>query len=139
MRKAKVTDLDAIIKLVKENFSFAWETTGRKFHAKFFRNKMLKAIKKDIFLVEEHKNELIAFGWASKEKDYFGNPIGEINLLVVKKEYQGKGIGSKMLKTLETKLKTKDLRLECLCINPAHKLYKQKGYNEFWITYRKIF
>ena len=85
MRKAKPPDINAIIKLIKENLSFAWKKTNRKFHKKFVTNKLKKAIKNDIFLVEEHNNELIAFGWASKRKDFFGNNIGEINLLIARK------------------------------------------------------
>ena len=136
-RKANKKDLNEVIQLIKDSFGYAWKKTHRKFDEKYFRKNILNGINNDICTVEIDKGKIIAFAWASKQKDFFGNPCGEIKLIVIDRDYQNQGIGSRLLKHSEEKLGTKDLRLDCLCINPASKLYKRKGYKEFIISFRK--
>lgn len=137
MRKAKITDAAKIILLLIESFYHAWKKTKRKFHKTYFKNKILKAIKKDITIVEELDGKIVGFGWAAKTKDFFGNPHGEIKLILISPKHQKKNLGTKLLQALEKKLQTKDLRLDCLSTNPAQKLYKKQGYKDFVITLRK--
>jgi ribosomal protein S18 acetylase RimI-like enzyme len=126
MLKPMTKDTIEIIELIKSDFDFAWKKTNRKLDETFLKNKIKKAIKNDICLIKKQDKKIIAFGWAQKNKDFFGNLFGEIELLIVKKQYQKKGIGKTLLAKLEKKLNTKDLRLSCLTINPAKKLYKKQ-------------
>ncbi len=137
MLKPITKDVTEIIDLIKTDFDFAWKKTNRKLDETFLKNKIKKAIKNDICLIKKQDKKIIAFGWAQKNKDFFGNPFGEIELLIVKKQYQKKGIGKTLLAKLEKKLNTKDLRLSCLTINPAKKLYEKQEYKEFIKQYRK--
>lgn len=140
MKTQKITALDIprVIELFKIAFPSAWKKTGRKFNANFVSGKIRKALKTNILVKVEQKGELIGFGWAGKEKDFLGNPYGDIKLILVHPQYQNKRVGSKLLTYLEKSLKTKDLRLFVLAFNPAKKLYRQKGYADFGIQLRKI-
>lgn len=137
MRKARTTDIPQIIELLKESFSHAWKKTNREFHKKFVARNILKGIKKDIVLVEKKQGKIIGFGWAKRSKDFFGNKIGEITLVLISPKHQNKGLGTKLIKRLEKELKVKDLRLECLSNIPAKRLYGRNGYKEFLIILRK--
>lgn len=138
MRKAKTADINQIVELLKDSFSFAWEKTERKFNERYFKQKLKKILKEHICLVEESNGEIIGFGEAQKAKDYFGNKFGKIELILVNPNCQGKGIGTKLLKALESKLKEKDLRLDCLECIQLKEFYKKHDYKEFLTTLRKV-
>ena len=67
--------------------------------------------------------------------------IGLISDLYVKKEFRGKGLGSKMIAELEKAFKQKKLKYSSLGVyhtNPrAQKLYLKQGYHAFKIEMRK--
>ena len=137
MKKAKPEDVSKIISLLRGSFSYSWKKTNRKFHKNFVEKSILEGIKKDIAIVEEDKGKIICFGWAKKDFDFFGNKFGHIKLIVVSTEHQNKGLGKKVLKELEKRLKTKDIRFACLEINGAKKIFVNWGYAPFLTTFRK--
>ncbi len=134
--KARLSDVTAIIALYKSVFSWAWMKTGRKFDKKYVITRLVAAIRNDITLVSRDSNEIIAFGWARKNRDHFGNLFGEIVILIVAESQQNHGVGKSLLAVLETKL-PKDIRLSVLIGNERKQLYRKMGYSDFLKVLRK--
>lgn len=69
---------------------------------------------------------------------------GKLNIIQIHKAYQGKGIGTSMIKQIEEDLIKQDLHLIRLTVfraNPAYKLYVKMGYeieNETPVKFRMI-
>ncbi len=136
-RKAKPSEISSIIGLYRASFSWAWTKTGRKFDETYVRKQLRAAIKSDYTLVGLDGIALWAFGWAKTQKDHFGNPFGEIVLLLVHPKIQNQGIGAELLEKLESKL-PQDKRIYVLAENRSLQLYKRKGYGVFGQSLRKI-
>ncbi len=135
-RKAKPSDIPTIIGLYRASFSWAWTKTGRKFNEAYVRAQLRQAITSDFALVGLDEKALLAFGWAKTQKDHFGNPFGEIVILLVHPKIQNQGVGAELLEKLESKL-PKDKRIYVLAENRSLRLYKRKGYVVFGQSLRK--
>lgn len=90
MNKLNSNSILEIISLIKNNFDSSLQKTNRKINEKLLKEKIIKAIKKDFCLIKKYDGKIIAFGWAQKNTDFFGNKFGEIMLIVVDKKFQKK-------------------------------------------------
>ena len=96
------------------------------------------------FFIAENKGKIIGYVGAQIEKNYPPNVEkfrGHLFNLYVKKEYQGKGIGTKLIKKVFSWFKEKkitDLKVMVYATNKgAHKLYKRMGYKDYIVNLRK--
>lgn len=127
IRKAKTSDFETIYKIMSEEY---W----RIYKDKWTHTNGIKTLKYyskygDIH-VAEIDNKVIGFVVAHKE--YYNN--GEnlhVQELVVKKEFQGKGIGKALMKKLEDYCRNNKIKGLYLSTNkkaPAFYFYKKLGY-----------
>jgi ribosomal protein S18 acetylase RimI-like enzyme len=136
--EAKSSDVECIINLHKTCFSQAYEKTGRKFNEPFVKAAIVKAIKNDKTLVyRDELKKMAVFAWAKYNEDYFGNNFGEIVLLLVRPDFQNKGIGTQLVSRLIKELGINDIRISVLEINPAKKLYARLGFKPFMQVMRQ--
>jgi ribosomal protein S18 acetylase RimI-like enzyme len=119
LRKAKLSDLNQIIALNEACYSDALRKTRRRFNRAHVERQVKKAIARDAAFVLENERDVIGFAWGRKTLDYFGNAYAEIVLLMVRRDFQGKGYGTKLIKFLEEKLGAKDVRILVLEASPA--------------------
>lgn len=118
IRKMKINDIPAVLKMEKEVFSMPWSSW-------IFIQELLAPER--FYIVAEVEGNLIGYAgmqWVLDE--------AHITTLAVKKEWRRKGIGSKLLEELIKKAKEKDLKfltLEVRASNyPAINLYKKFGF-----------
>lgn len=128
IRKTKKSDLGGMAKLFVEEYS------KPPYNDKWTKKEAINSTKLDIIngesYVAEEGGKIIGFITVTKEtaeKIYLF-----IEDLVVKSDYQGKGIGKKLIEKLEEKYKRKNVVIS-LSVNKqslAYKLYKKLGYRE---------
>lgn len=103
------------------------------------RKELLREVRErnSLYLVAEDKGKIIGYcyGTVKAEKGPFfkSTLIGHLNGLVVKKQYNGKGIGSKLHRELEKwfkEKKCKQIKLEVFTTNLAKRIYSKLGYHE---------
>ena len=119
IRNAREDDIPSIMEIENTVFFDPWPEA-------FFREEILESPYSDCFIYEE-EGEIIAYGFLIKMFEQ-----GDISNIAVKKEYQGKGFGQKMLEYL-IKSAAADgveyLHLEVRPSNlPAHRLYQKYGF-----------
>ncbi len=150
IRKARSDDIDEIYDVFitlletedqaskKVGKAFLEVRTRRKDFEKSAKRAILKQIKKkkDLFLVAE-ENKIIGYccGSIKQEHKEFFIPMwtGYVKALSIKKEAQGKGLGSVLMDEMEKWFKLKKCKLVYLHVfanNPAVKFYKKRAYKE---------
>jgi ribosomal protein S18 acetylase RimI-like enzyme len=125
LRKAKLSDLGQLVEL--ENSCFSYDQLSRRsFHW------MIKHAR-SIMLVQEYKSKLVGYGLVLMKK---GTSLARLYSICTLKEFQGFGLGSKLLRELEDMAADDEdcayMRLEVKESNKgAIKLYKKLGYAKF--------
>jgi ribosomal protein S18 acetylase RimI-like enzyme len=97
-----------------------------------------------VFFIAEDNGKIVAYAGAQIEKNYPPNVEkfrGHLFNLYVRKEYQSKGIGTKLIKKVLAWFKEKkitDLKIMVYSKNEgAHKLYERMGYKDYIVMLRK--
>jgi ribosomal-protein-alanine acetyltransferase len=126
IRKAKVADLPQLVDV--ENSCFDYDRLSRRnFHW------MIKKAH-SIFLVLEDQGRLVGYGLVLINR---GTSLARLYSICTRKEYQGLGLASKLIRELEERASDEDcayLRLEVKESNKAAiKLYKKLGYQKFTV------
>jgi ribosomal protein S18 acetylase RimI-like enzyme len=125
IRKAKLSDLGQLVEL--ENSCFSYDQMSRRnFHW------MIKHAR-SIMLVQEYKGQLVGYGLVLMKK---GTSLARLYSICTWKDFQGFGLGSKLLLELEDMAADDEdcayMRLEVKESNKgAIKLYKKLGYAKF--------
>ncbi len=156
IRKAKLEDLDSLIELWEgyENFEESFVNLEKQSYVKKRGDaeknmrenfkKVLKGKKSDIFVAEE-SNEIAGFILISKSKSddiHTFDFYGEIPYIYIKKDFRGKGIGSKFFKKAKKWFKDKKLKYIKLDVNVKNKkakeIYKKWGFDEYEVGMWKV-
>lgn len=137
IRKAKLTDLDKIIKLVKnvKAFKVGKEVVG--FWPKTSLKKIIKS-KDDIILLAEQNNELVGFIIINYNINFNKAVIENI---FVEKKHRGRGIGRRLLAESLKLLKKRGCGYLCALVNSKNskeikwhiKQNFDKGINCLWL------
>ena len=106
------------IKYVEECYG-QWDEIVQK---EYFK-KFISTYKKNLYII---KIENKAIGFYNAEKLEDGSY--EIGNICIIPEYQGKGIGTDILKSKLEKHKNKDIKIQFFKQNPVGKLYKRLGF-----------
>ncbi len=118
-------DLDQIYEIEKDNFKFCWSKNYI-----LFNIRLPEFLRK--FYVAKLHNELVGYVvcWLSNETAHIHN-------ISVKKNYQGFGVGSKILRYLIDKLKEKSIKTVVLEVRKSNfaaiNLYKKFEFKEVLI------
>ena len=142
IRKEKTKNLNEISKLFKEEF------TKSPYNQKWTKEQVKKIIKnyfnKDNILILIEDKIILGF-IIFKIKPWNYNDICEIQELVIKKEAQGKGYGSKLIKYLEQFLKKRQkniwMNIQVNKKSKAIEFYKKNSYkilNDLAIMWKEI-
>lgn len=151
IRAAKIQDIEKIIPIFLDYERASEDYLSNKY--KSLRNKkkplkkyIKKAFERDIkqknskFLVLETDNNIVGYIFGEIRDDthpLFKRPkTGEFNDLAVLKEYQGKGIASKLWKELEKWFIQKNCEMISLSVNinnPAQEIYTKWGFEKFYL------
>ena len=132
IRKATLKDLNLIVKINRESENEVDKLTNTKD----------SDIRMEIYyLMKNNKAEyfiLGAKGFIAIKQDFAGYKNCELYYLMVSKKFQGKGVGTKLIKFIENYAKKKNFRAIYIYTHPIHKkairLYKKNNYkkiNEF--------
>lgn len=129
-RYATLNDLQGVYNLICE---LEMETMP----AKEFEDIYSKNItREDIhYLVVENKGELIAFGSMHIQSLlHHSADVAEIQELIIKDDFRGKGIGKKLIDRLKEISKEKRCELIEVCCNrkriDSHEFYEHNGFNK---------
>lgn len=147
IRKAKVTDFEAIVVLAKQ----LWETekpfdsnlTDNYYESTEGRESLLKDIKsrKRFFMIAEIDSKVVGFvdGNIIKNDGVYREDVAYLNRIAVLNDYRGLGIGARLID--EFKLVVKENNCGAIKINafmsnkPAVNLYKKKGFEDYSMFY----
>lgn len=151
IRKATVNDFENV-KKIRTEFFLLEASTDRRIDPNYVKRGLPIAIgkglrnKNELYLLAEKDDEIIGFAaseiisnptWA-----YVHKKQGHLFNLYVLPEYQGKGIGKKLVeKTLAwfKERKVKDLKILVYAENTgAKKLYEKYGFTEYMKTMKRI-
>ena len=127
IRKAKKEDLEGIANVLEKAYHENYAGVGELLFNSYEKEKKIKAFRKDFpkevsrYRVMEDEEKIIGFISYIK----FDNMISLLNASVLP-EYQGKGIGSKLIN--QFKEEAKELRLDVNEKNQAMKLYEKLGF-----------
>jgi len=121
IREAKLKDIHKVGKIYVDAVADEGKLqfSGKKLKefledTKKYKRKRLEEVKKDIrsslayVIVVEEKNEIIGFGIANVNKE--NKKFGATPMIYIKKDFRGKGIGSKIKKKLLKWLKSKKVK-----------------------------
>ena len=107
----------AYIKYVEE--IWGWDEDKQK---EYFKN-FIDTYKKNIYLIKLN-DEVIGF----YNDEFLENGDYEIGNICIVEEYQGKGIGTKILKDILEKNKDKNIHIQYFKQNPVGNLYTRLGF-----------
>ena len=112
---------EAYKKYVEENFG-EWNEEEQK---EYF-DKFINAVKENAYIIE-YENKDIGFydGETLENGDY------EIGNICIIPSYQGKGIGTQILKDIIDQNKDKDIIIQYFKQNPVGKLYERLGFKPY--------
>lgn len=112
----------------KNEFYELYETTGWNARHQFSKNDLFKAINNSWYVISVYYNEkLIGFGRVISDGVY-QTFIGD---LIVHPNYQGKGIGSEVLKRLIDQCKENGMKwIQLTCAQGKVEFYKKFGFEE---------
>jgi ribosomal protein S18 acetylase RimI-like enzyme len=128
--KAEQNDLESILKLQKDCYLS---------EAEIYNDYEIQPLKQDLnSLVKEFNNSTVLKAEINGEivgsvRGYIDNGTSYIGKLIVKSEYQNKGIGRQLIESIETVL-SDCIRFELFTGYKSQKnlyLYNKQGYNEF--------
>jgi ribosomal protein S18 acetylase RimI-like enzyme len=150
IRVAKKDDLEKLVPLFVEYNQSLWKLLPKK--DSFFKNpknnfpvyikksvSYLLSHKKYYILVAEESGKLVGTvsGWVEKERNSLFKDsciLGNLGYFVVKKEFAGRGIGSRLKRELFLYFKNKKVNfitLEVNLNNPAKEIYKKWGFKTY--------
>jgi len=141
-RKATEGDIGFILGLYeKSGFSYAWESSGRKFDMGYVGDSIRSALSRDSVEIITEVGKDVGCIWYGKRKDHFGNDYGNIEIMLVDNGHHGKGIGTDLIKCATERFRSAgvhDVRLLVLGANGrARDLYKRLGFEDFAHVMRK--
>jgi len=123
LRDAVEEDLQHIYEIEKTVYPRPWTFN-------FFR--IIFHINKDLFIVAVDDHTIIGYTVGEIESMDADNKVGHILNIAVKKEYQGKGVGSMLLSEIERRFKERELGSSYLEVRKsnqrARSLYVKRGY-----------
>jgi len=117
IRDFKIEDLDEIIKIENECFTYPWDK-------KIYENEIISIFSK-IFVLEV-EGEVAGMLVIHESLDFI-----DLYNIAVKKKYQHMGYGQQLMNKMFSEAKGKDIFLECNSNNEiAHKLYLKNGFKD---------
>lgn len=112
------TKKDAYLKYV-EHYWGSWNEEEQR---KFFEN-FINQVKDDIYIIQLNGKDIGFYNGLTLEDGNY-----EIGNICIIEEYQGKGIGTQVLKDIMELHKDQDLHIQYFKINPVGKLYERLGF-----------
>ena len=109
---------EAYKKYVEENFG-EWDEIIQK---EYF-DKFINSVRENAYIIEYNNKDIGFYNGEILENDYY-----EIGNICIIPEYQGKGIGTKILKDIIEKNKERNIKLQYFKKNPVGKLYERLGF-----------
>ena len=109
---------EAYKKYVEENFGEWNEDVQKEYFDKFINN-----VKENAYIIQYDNNDI---GFYNGE--ILGNGDYEIGNICIIPEYQGKGIGTKILEDIIKENKERNIKIQYLKQNPVGKLYERLGF-----------
>ena len=99
-----------------------WDPWNEEFQQELFK-KFISTFKNNTYIIY-YKNKKIGF----YNGELLDNGNYEIGNICIIPEYQGKGIGTKILKDKLEEYKDRNIEIQCFKNNPVYKLYKKLGF-----------
>lgn len=146
IRKAKLKDLREISEISKESIKFHSKYETIRYDVNkiipFYTAWLEKLIQKNVFLVTELDKRVVGYVCGDIKEWYPDYKIGSVIDLAVKKEYQGKGIGKKLLNSIVDLFKEKNCKEIKIDVHMKNKkafnLYKSLGFGPWKYEMKKI-
>jgi len=135
LREMTIEDVPMVARIIENEL-------GYKAHPELLieRFKSAKEDKDSVLLVAQIDDQLVGFAHAVPYQCLWYEPIGNLLALAVLKDFQGFGIGSKLLAMVEEKLKANGyngLRLNSgIQREGAHRFYESREYNREKMQWR---
>lgn len=149
IRKAKVSDFDAIFDLRKQLWEaeLPFDSNIKKdyYETEEAREELLKAIRsrKNLFLVAEENHKILGVvdGCMDSHCKYYVQKVGYLAHLCVDKNHRKQGIGKLLIDAFAEKMSEQGAKFIKLCAfrnnQPAVSLYEKEGFQEYSVYYTK--
>ncbi len=149
IRKAKLSDFDAILDLCKQLWEaeLPFDSNLKKdyYETEEARNNVLKAIKarKKLLLVAEEKHNVVGMidGYMDSNCKYYNEKVGYLDHLCVDKNHRKQGMGKLLMDAFCEKMNeqgAKFIKINAFRENePAVSLYEKEGFQEYSVYYTK--
>lgn len=128
LRKYTINDYEFVYEVKKNAYKKyveeCWGEWKEEIQQKYFEN-FINQVKENAYIIQ-YKNK--AIGFYNGEK--LGNGNYEIGNICIISEYQGKGIGTKILKSILEKYSDTNIEIQYFKQNPVGNLYERLGFKK---------
>ncbi len=149
IRKAKISDFDAIFDLCKQLWEaeLPFDSNIKKdyYETEEAKKEVLKAIRarKKLILVAEKNHNVVGMvdGYMDSKCKYYDQKVGYLDHLCVHKNHRKQGIGKLLMDAFSEKMKEKGAKFIKLNVfrenEQAVSLYEKENFNEYSLYYIK--